>query len=314
MNIKEASARTGLTKKAIKYYESEGLIHPEKNPENNYREFSKEDIIKLNLIGALRNLDISTKNIKNVMDGVKTIPEIMKEKLEKIQNEMVSLENTKSVVQSFLEKEFCDYKNIEDIGSSINKLNKSLELSIEDKKEYIGEAIMRTFPGSFGKMFVANYGAFLDIRISNGEKRKTWLDMVEFLDNLEEAEEDHPFIKMIDTMGEEALDEFIKNKNKFVKSILEKDKKTIKEVKEANVKFLKSLRDDKNFRDSYMDNLKKGADLMNSVGGKGNQFDLYLEKLNDDYRKFREIARGILSEAEMETGTKLSELLTYIET
>lgn len=309
MNIKEASQRTGLTKKAIKYYESEGLICPEKNPENNYREFDKEDIIKLNLIGALRNLDISTKNIKNVIDGVKTIPEVMKEKLEKIQSEITNLENTKSVVQNFLEKEFCDYKNIEEVGCSINKLNKSLELSIEDKKEYIGKSIMRTFPGSFGKMFVANYGAFLDIYIDSEEKRKTWLDMVEFLDNLEEAEEGHPFIKMIDTMGQEALDEFVKAKNEFVKNVLAKDENTIKELKESNVNFLKSLRDDKNFRDNYMDNLKKGADLMNSVGGNGNQFDLYLEKLNDDYRKFREIARGILSDAEKEAGTNLSELL-----
>lgn len=309
MNIKEASQKTGLTKKAIKYYESEGLICPEKNPENNYREFGKEDIIKLNLIGALRNLDISTKSIKDVMDGVKTIPEVMKEKLEKIQNEIANLQNTKSVVQSFLEKEFGDYKNVEEVGNSINKLNKSLELSLEDKKEYIGEAIMRTFPGSFGKMFVANYGAFLDICIDSDEKRKTWLNMVEYLDNLEEAEENHPFIKMIDNMGEEALDEFINTKNQFVKNVLNRDEKTMKEVEESNVNFLKSLRDDKNFRDNYVDNLKKGADLMNSVGGKGNQFDLYLEKLNDDYRKFREIAREILSEAEKEAGTNLSELL-----
>lgn len=30
MNIKIASDKTGLTKKAIKYYESEGLINPSK--------------------------------------------------------------------------------------------------------------------------------------------------------------------------------------------------------------------------------------------------------------------------------------------
>jgi len=39
MNIKIASEKTGLTKKAIKYYENEGLINPLKNSENNYREY-----------------------------------------------------------------------------------------------------------------------------------------------------------------------------------------------------------------------------------------------------------------------------------
>ena len=54
MNIKVVSEKTGLTKKAIKYYESEGLISPLKNSDNNYREYTDNDIVKLNLIGALR--------------------------------------------------------------------------------------------------------------------------------------------------------------------------------------------------------------------------------------------------------------------
>ena len=37
MNIKIASEKTGLIKRTIKYYESEGLINPSKKCENNYR-------------------------------------------------------------------------------------------------------------------------------------------------------------------------------------------------------------------------------------------------------------------------------------
>ena len=40
MNIKETARQTGLTKKAIKYYEQEGLITVSKNPDNGYREYS----------------------------------------------------------------------------------------------------------------------------------------------------------------------------------------------------------------------------------------------------------------------------------
>ena len=58
MNTKDAAEKIGLTKKAIKYYEGEGLIMPLKNIENNYREYTCQDVIKLNLIGALRAVDI----------------------------------------------------------------------------------------------------------------------------------------------------------------------------------------------------------------------------------------------------------------
>jgi len=51
MNIKVVSEKTRLTKKAIKYYESEGLINPLKNDSNNYREYTDNDIVKFNLIG-----------------------------------------------------------------------------------------------------------------------------------------------------------------------------------------------------------------------------------------------------------------------
>ena len=68
MNIKVVSEKTGLTKKAIKYYESEGLISPLKNNDNNYREYTDNDIVKLNLIGALRVIDIPISEIKCLVD------------------------------------------------------------------------------------------------------------------------------------------------------------------------------------------------------------------------------------------------------
>jgi len=71
MNIKITSEKTGLTKRAIKYYESQGLIISSRHYGNNYREYSGEDIIKLNLIGALRVLDIPIVEIKKVIDGKK---------------------------------------------------------------------------------------------------------------------------------------------------------------------------------------------------------------------------------------------------
>ncbi|MCB2362209.1 MerR family transcriptional regulator [Clostridium estertheticum] len=68
INIKVVSEKTGLTKRAIKYYESEGLISPLKNNDNNYREYTDNDIVKLNLIGALRIIDIPICEIKSYLE------------------------------------------------------------------------------------------------------------------------------------------------------------------------------------------------------------------------------------------------------
>ena len=53
MHIKETSERLGLSKKTLHFYINEGLIHPKKS-ENNYYEFSEEDIHLLNQIIIFR--------------------------------------------------------------------------------------------------------------------------------------------------------------------------------------------------------------------------------------------------------------------
>ena len=47
MLINEVCKRCGLTKKAIEYYEEQGLTRPQ-IMENGYRVFSEDDVIQLN--------------------------------------------------------------------------------------------------------------------------------------------------------------------------------------------------------------------------------------------------------------------------
>lgn len=58
MLINEVRKRCGLTKKAIEYYEEQGLTCPQ-IMENGYRVFSEDDVIRLNKIAVLRGLGIS---------------------------------------------------------------------------------------------------------------------------------------------------------------------------------------------------------------------------------------------------------------
>ncbi|MEG0469860.1 MAG: MerR family transcriptional regulator [Longicatena sp.] len=63
MQIKEVEERTGLSAKAIRYYESKGLLEV-KRTTSDYREYDESCIEELQLIRLLRGLDISIADIK----------------------------------------------------------------------------------------------------------------------------------------------------------------------------------------------------------------------------------------------------------
>ena len=69
MRIKEVEQRTGLTAKAIRLYESKGLLKPARETENDYRDYTEEDVARLKTIAILRKLDLSVAEIKEWTDG-----------------------------------------------------------------------------------------------------------------------------------------------------------------------------------------------------------------------------------------------------
>ena len=63
MKINEVETRVGITKKNIRFYEEKGLLNPERNSENGYREYSDEDVAMLQKIKLLRQLSIPIEEI-----------------------------------------------------------------------------------------------------------------------------------------------------------------------------------------------------------------------------------------------------------
>lgn len=59
MLISEVEELLKISKKSIRYYESEGLIKPERNKYNDYRTYTNDDIENLKKIKFLRELDVS---------------------------------------------------------------------------------------------------------------------------------------------------------------------------------------------------------------------------------------------------------------
>lgn len=67
MNIKEAEALSGVSRRNIRFYEQKGLLKPVRNRDNDYREYSEADVETLKLIRVLRMVDMPIEQIRNVV-------------------------------------------------------------------------------------------------------------------------------------------------------------------------------------------------------------------------------------------------------
>lgn len=69
MKINQVEELVGITKKNIRFYEEQGLINPERNRDNGYREYSLKDVDLLNKIKLLRSLDVPIDEIRKLEAG-----------------------------------------------------------------------------------------------------------------------------------------------------------------------------------------------------------------------------------------------------
>ncbi|MCD8023072.1 MAG: MerR family transcriptional regulator, partial [Lachnospiraceae bacterium] len=76
MTIKEIETRSGMTRANIRFYESEGLLNPARNP-NGYRDYSEEDLALLEKIRLLRTLQLSLADIRALQNGEETLSEAL---------------------------------------------------------------------------------------------------------------------------------------------------------------------------------------------------------------------------------------------
>ncbi|MCB2356921.1 MerR family transcriptional regulator [Clostridium estertheticum] len=285
MNIKTASEKTGLTKKAIKYYENEGLITPSKKCENNYREYSEEDIVKLNLIGALRALDITIIDIKDVVMGKKSPPETLIDTVKKIDESINYLGKSKLIIASLIEKNLTDYRAS---GEQIRRLRETLELSRDDKKELISSTFLRIFPGNFGQVFVSMYAPFLSVTIDNDEKKKIWLRLVEFLDSADEVAENDDLIKEINNSDTGKLGEVLKMMDTQFKDSLNYDENTKNNMVNRQIEFTKALKEKEKVKQNFSKAIEKAKHMIKIIRPIQKYFEECLCILNEDYKKYRE--------------------------
>ncbi|MGV8980754.1 MerR family transcriptional regulator [Clostridium sp.] len=119
--IEEVALKTGLTKRALRYYEDLELINP-KRTDASYRLYSEEDIENINRIKDLRErLGFCLKDVKAIMELGNDVKRIFKENLK-----------DNSIID----------KSINQIKEQINLLEEK-ELSLINSKEKFKTALTR---------------------------------------------------------------------------------------------------------------------------------------------------------------------------
>lgn len=161
----EVEEKTGLSRKAIEYYEDKGLIHPQRL-ENGYRDYSDEDIKLLKEIALLTKLGLSLGQVKDILlKKPSSLSSILRAKeydleVEEKKKEILDL-LLKGVDQALIEEKI-----------------KALE-----SQKTLYERLTDIFPGYFGQLLFAAYKPFLNESL-DPDREIYFKEFVAYLDRL----------------------------------------------------------------------------------------------------------------------------------
>lgn len=163
MKINEAAEQAGLSKRAVKYYEEQGLLHIRKDM-NGYRNYTEEDINTLKEISAYRKLGIGISSIRALLSGADTqlLEHIYEEK------KALSLENQKELEAL---RQFMTDKNADALNQAVDYRS-------------IADAMHDMLPGFFGYFFMNHFQPYLQITITTPEQQEAYQNILAFWDNV----------------------------------------------------------------------------------------------------------------------------------
>ena len=175
MTISKVAKSTKLTKKAIRYYESVGLIKSNVL-ENGYLDYSKEVVDKLNIIRTLRELSFSIEEIKSCFLDEETLQSKFSLKSKQLQLDKEQLSSTIEFLNNCISQELKLSDIAECKGDAVNR-PKQLRVQLQ-----------QLFPGDFGEIIAAVYGQFLNEEILTVEQEEAWNTLIIELDEIEPFE------------------------------------------------------------------------------------------------------------------------------
>ena len=103
MKINEVELQVGITKKNIRFYEQQGLLHPKRNMENGYRDYTGDDVTELKKIKLLRKLSLPIEEIRRIQQGSLLLEDALQRQLIVLERERINLLETSGLCRSMME-------------------------------------------------------------------------------------------------------------------------------------------------------------------------------------------------------------------
>ena len=126
MKINEVEALVGITKKNIRFYEEKGLLSPDRNSENGYRDYGQAEVDALRRIKLLRKLGVPIEEIRRMQQGTQTVGDGMRRHLVTLERERQNLEESVKLCELLKERtEPLNELNAEEVLAEMEKLEQS---------------------------------------------------------------------------------------------------------------------------------------------------------------------------------------------
>lgn len=228
----EIQKETGLTRKAIEYYEDKGLIHPQKS-ENGYRDYNIKDLEILKKVSIFRKLGMSISDIYQcISSGSDSLSSVLREK----QHQLDLDEKRKAILEMIVR------------GESKELIND--KVSLLEMEETIYEKLEIAFPGYFGQMLFAAYQPFLNEPLENDVKVSfyKYIDYLDRLPSFELTEEEKKYIEKISAPFDMKI---LKDVNQAKVDAIESPEKWIKDNEDEIYKY-ESYKNSEEYQNSMM--------------------------------------------------------------
>lgn len=304
MLIKEVCKETGLTKKAVTYYEKQGLINPIKC-HNNYREYTEENVKLLKEIALYRKLDISIGDIKAIIkssDKRKLLREIMAGK----HQEAARIARQEEYLRRLCESEF-RAEAIEDISTAISKEEKL-------NGEYIRNELARIFPGGWGKLLSLHFSPYLNEPLDTAEKLKAWENIIEFLDGLKDVKIPKMLLDFYSRMDEIDNTEVMQTVEDKLAKLLNSDEEELENYKKEITRHIEE-RDNINFVE-MLKPLNKYKMAMREFYESSGYYEVFIPNmkiLSKSYKEYSEKLIMINDKITRELGIRYDENMNIIK-
>ena len=169
MQRKEILKKSALTRKALAYYEKQGLLSPRKS-ESGYRQYTEEDLSRLREIALLRRLGVGLIKIGELLespDKRALMDRILYERGLEAQKDALRLKGLRMLREDYDPEKAADY------------VASTLEPSFT-----IRERLMDAFPGPYGLYVAVHFGSFLTEPLLTDAQREAYEDVLLFLDDM----------------------------------------------------------------------------------------------------------------------------------